>query len=56
MRDIRWKQRFSNFDKAFQQLKRFVEVKELNEMEKQGLIKAFEYTYELSWENTTRSS
>ena len=29
-------------------LERFIQVKELNEMEEQGLIKAFEYTYELS--------
>lgn len=49
--DIRWKQRFFNFSKAYKQLKKFVSEKELNEMEEQGLIKAFEYTYELSWKN-----
>lgn len=48
-KDIRWKQRFVSFKKAFMQLERFVQVGELNEMEAQGLIKAFEYTYELSW-------
>ncbi|MDT0650733.1 nucleotidyltransferase substrate binding protein [Autumnicola edwardsiae] len=47
--DVRWKQRFHNFSKAYKQLKKFVSEKELNEMEEQGLIKAFEYTYELSW-------
>ena len=47
--DIRWKQRFINFNKAFNQLERFIANKNLNEMEEQGLIKAFEYTYELSW-------
>lgn len=47
--DIRWHQRFSNFTKAFNQLERFIREDELNEMEEQGLIKAFEYTYELSW-------
>jgi nucleotidyltransferase substrate binding protein (TIGR01987 family) len=47
--DIRWQQRFSNFTKAFKQLQRFVKEEELNEMETQGLIKAFKYTYELSW-------
>ena len=26
-----------------------MQEEELNEMEEQGLIKAFEYTYELSW-------
>ncbi|HLN73819.1 MAG TPA: nucleotidyltransferase substrate binding protein [Prolixibacteraceae bacterium] len=48
-KDIRWQQRFINFDKAFKQLERFKEVENLNELEKQGLIKAFEYTFELSW-------
>lgn len=47
--DIRWQQRFNSFNKAFSQLERFTEEKELNEMEEQGLIKAFEYTYELAW-------
>ncbi len=48
-KDIRWQQRFTNFKKAFAQLERFVSEEDLNEMEEQGLIKAFEYTYELSW-------
>ncbi|MDP4209987.1 MAG: nucleotidyltransferase substrate binding protein [Bacteroidota bacterium] len=47
--DIRWIQRFVNFSKAFAQLERFIAREDLNEMEEQGLIKAFEYTYELSW-------
>jgi len=47
--DIRWHQRLVNFTKAFNQLERFIGEDELNEMEEQGLIKAFEYTYELSW-------
>jgi nucleotidyltransferase substrate binding protein (TIGR01987 family) len=49
MKDIRWKQRFANFNKALIQLENFVQKQELNELEKQGLIKAFEYTYELAW-------
>lgn len=48
-KDIRWQQRFNNLKKAFDQLERFIRAEDLNEMEKQGLIKAFEYTYELSW-------
>ena len=47
--DIRWHQRFLSLKKAFNQLERFIAEEELNEMEEQGLIKAFEYTYELSW-------
>jgi len=49
-KDIRWEQRFSNFKKALVQLKEFVDLSnELNKLEKQGMIKAFEYTYELAW-------
>lgn len=47
--DIRWKQRFVNFNKAILQFERFLQKEELNELENQGLIKAFEYTFELSW-------
>ena len=47
--DIRWKQRFSNYKKALIQLTKFIDRGELNELEKQGLIQAFEYTHELAW-------
>lgn len=45
----RWQQRFTNHQKALDQLRRFIEHGELNEFEEQGLIKAFEYTHELAW-------
>ena len=48
-KDIRWQQRFSNFKKAYGQLLEFPEIATLNKFEKQGLIQAFEYTFELSW-------
>lgn len=47
--DIRWKQRFQNFEKAFTRLKEAVEMKELNELERNGLIQRFEFTLDLSW-------
>lgn len=47
--DVRWKQRFQNFEKAFFQLRKFVAKEELNELEQQGLIQCFEYNFELSW-------
>ena len=47
--DIRWLQRFSNYNKALAQLEKFVQKGDLSDLEEQGLIKAFEYTYELAW-------
>lgn len=50
--DIRWKQRLNNFRRAFSQLDEAVGLmaqRELSKLEKQGVIQAFEYTYELGW-------
>ncbi|WP_214069897.1 nucleotidyltransferase substrate binding protein [Mucilaginibacter sp. dw_454] len=47
--DIRWEQRFANYRKALSQLEKFIAKGDLSELEEQGLIKAFEYTYELAW-------
>jgi nucleotidyltransferase substrate binding protein (TIGR01987 family) len=50
--DIRWQQRLRNFCKAFAQLDEAValmQVRELSRLEKQGVIQAFEYSYELAW-------
>ncbi|MEK6737429.1 MAG: nucleotidyltransferase substrate binding protein [Planctomycetota bacterium] len=51
-KDIRWIQRYHNFNKAFAQLKEAVvltEQRKLSRLEEQGLIQAFEYTHELAW-------
>lgn len=48
-KDIRWQQRLANFKKALSQLRKFVDKGDLNELEEQGAIQAFEYTYELAW-------
>ena len=50
--NIRWIRRWGNYQKALQQLKEAVELKrqrELSNLEKQGMIRAFEYTHELAW-------
>ncbi len=47
--DIRWMQRFQHFQQALSQLTKFIQKGKLNELEEQGLIKAFEYTHELAW-------
>lgn len=47
--DIRWKQRFQNYQKALQQLRLALALQSPGALEKQGTIKCFEYTFELGW-------
>lgn len=50
--DIRWIQRFQNFQKALDRLLEIVsmaESQDLTEIEQEGMIQRFEYTQELSW-------
>ena len=50
--DIRWIQRFANFQSALEQLKDGVDAfndRDMSLLEKQGLIQAFKSTHELAW-------
>lgn len=50
--DIRWQQRFANYRKALARLTEAVELRQqrpLSELERQGVIHAFEFTHELAW-------
>lgn len=50
--DIRWKQRFDNFCRAYNNLHEAIElskIRPLSKLEEQGLIQSFEYTHELAW-------
>ncbi|MBU3917094.1 nucleotidyltransferase substrate binding protein [bacterium] len=47
--DIRWKQRFQNFEKAFKLLERTLEIKEPSEAEIGGAIQFYEMSFELAW-------
>lgn len=38
-----------SYSKALAQLSRFIAQGELNELEEQGIIQAFEFTHELAW-------
>ena len=51
--DIRWKQRFQNFDRAFVLLRDAMEngPSALNQLEKEGVIQRFEYCFELAWKS-----
>ncbi len=48
-KDIRWIQRFSNYRKALKKLGEAVDILDMSELEQEGLIQRFEYTYELAW-------
>lgn len=51
-KDIRWEQRMVNYNKALSQLDAAVQLandRPLSDLEKQGLIQAFEFTHELAW-------
>ncbi len=49
--DIRWKQRFNNFQRAFLLLREAMEgdLDNMSQLEKEGIIQRFEYTFELAW-------
>ena len=50
--DVRWPQRLDNYERALATLQRALSLaaeRSLSELEKQGLIQAFEFTHELSW-------
>jgi nucleotidyltransferase substrate binding protein (TIGR01987 family) len=48
-KDIRWKQRFQNFEQAVSNLAEAVHKENLSELEKAGVIKFYEFTFELAW-------
>ena len=47
--DIRYKQRFENFEKSFLLLEQALDIEEPSIIEKAGIVQFFEITFELSW-------
>lgn len=48
--DIRWKQRFENYEKALLLLREaLADVDNLSKLEKEGTVQRFEFTVELAW-------
>ena len=52
--DIRWKQRFQNFNRAYVLLREALQhgAAALSLLEKEGVIQRFEYSFELAWKTT----
>ena len=48
MKQIRWKQRFENLQKALKPLQRGILLDEPNDLEVQGIIQSFEFSFELA--------
>jgi|SRR3989338_10610745 len=48
-KEIRWRQRFQNFEKAFLQLAESLQIQNPTNTERAGLIQFFEVTFELAW-------
>jgi nucleotidyltransferase substrate binding protein (TIGR01987 family) len=50
--DVRWKQRFNHYIKAFADLQNAVvlaQERDLSDLEMKGVIQSFEFTHELAW-------
>ena len=49
LKDIRWKQRFENYHKAYTFLEKYCIQDTFSELERAGFIQMFEAAFELSW-------
>lgn len=48
-KDIRWQQRFQNFNKAFKYLQDTLTIKAPSDAERAGIIQFYEVAFELAW-------
>ncbi|KAB3534744.1 nucleotidyltransferase [Alkaliphilus pronyensis] len=49
LKDARWKQRFTNFEKSYNLLNQYINEPIETELERAGIIQFFEICFELSW-------
>ncbi|HBY20299.1 MAG: nucleotidyltransferase [Clostridiales bacterium GWE2_32_10] len=49
LKEIRWKQRFHNFEKSYKLIDKYSNLEDMDELDIAGLIQFFEVTLELAW-------
>lgn len=49
LKDVRWKQRFINFEKSYNLLNQYINQPIETDLERAGIIQFFEISFELSW-------
>ncbi|MFH0785367.1 MAG: nucleotidyltransferase substrate binding protein [Pseudomonadota bacterium] len=49
LKTIRWRQRYQNLNRAFLQLQEGINIQTPSNIEIQGIIQSFEFTFELAW-------
>jgi nucleotidyltransferase substrate binding protein (TIGR01987 family) len=48
-KEIRWRQRFDNFENAYELLKKYTNIANPDELQRAGIIHIFEMAFELAW-------
>jgi nucleotidyltransferase substrate binding protein (TIGR01987 family) len=48
-KEIRWRQRFDNFENAYKLLEKYINIANPDELQRAGIIQFFEMAFELAW-------
>lgn len=49
LKDVRWRQRFENYERSYRIIEKYASQRMQTELEQAGLIQLFEVTFELAW-------